>query len=148
MLYVKVDTVEESLDHLRIRNMGHPATGAHPRNDDLRRYGYEGFGRLAGTVLHNRSDGWAVLVRKVLEAMVPPAPTKFSFEALAAAEAEYERLERELVDKACEWYQLSSGRQHFHRLEYRGVSGDVLRFSCPIRDDEIDVEIPRDYFDG
>jgi hypothetical protein len=64
----------QMIGELRIRNQGHPETGGHPSDDDLRRYRVELMQPgepvvEVATVDHRRADGWQVLTIQALASL-------------------------------------------------------------------------------
>lgn len=68
-LYIDITTVEDQVERICIQNCGHPDSGEHPVDDDLRKYSFSARNRVVGTVEHRRSQGFLPLVIAVLTEM-------------------------------------------------------------------------------
>lgn len=67
---------------------------------------------------------------------------------LAELAEEQEAIEATLSARAGEWYRQDSGRTHFHPLQFKYMADGNLVFFTPIREDEIEVIIPIDWFNS
>lgn len=74
-LNVTIDVNGNVLHRLRVVNRGHPETGQHPQEDDLRRYEVADTKGPVGSVAHRRGDGAVQLASFSMSHAGPTMPS-------------------------------------------------------------------------
>ena len=60
--------------------------------------------------------------------------------------AELKLVEARLIERASEFYRQESGRTHFHRLQLIYITDQVAHFTTPIRDWDVEIDVPIEWF--